>query len=87
LVAAALWQTVGHDSRSRFAKLWDWAGVSNVSEEVHRCDVKILELTEEELRRIVLDRALISEIRAYLYDNRKPVKRLGDREAAADQYV
>jgi ParB/RepB/Spo0J family partition protein len=76
LVAQALWQMAGNDSRVRLAKLWDWAGKSNVSEEVHRCDAKILTLTEEELRRFVLDCALISEIRANSYDNRKPVKLL-----------
>ena len=66
----------GHDSRVRLAKLWDWAGKSNVSEEVHRCDAKIVKLTEEELRRLVLDCALISEIRAKPYDTRKPLRLL-----------
>ena len=28
--------SLGRDSRVRLAKLWDWAGKSNVSEEVHR---------------------------------------------------
>ena len=76
LVAQALWQMAGNDSRVRMAKLWDWAGKSNVSEEVHRCDAKILKLSEEELRRFVLDCALIGEIRANTYDNRKPAKLL-----------
>ncbi len=76
LVAQALWQMAGHDSRVRLAKLWDWAGKSNVSEEVHRCDAKIVKLTEEELRRFALDCALISEIRANPYDTRKPLKLL-----------
>jgi hypothetical protein len=76
LVAQALWQLAGNDSRVRMAKLWDWAGKSNVSEEVHRCDAKILKISEEELRRFVLDCALISEIRANTYDNRKPAKLL-----------
>ena len=66
----------GHDSRIRLAKLWGWAGKSNASEEVHRCDAKIVKLTEEELRRFVLDCALISEIRANPYDTRKPLKLL-----------
>ena len=26
LVAQALWQMAGHDSRVRLVKLWDWAG-------------------------------------------------------------
>jgi|ERR1022692_3970716 hypothetical protein len=69
-------QMAGHDSRVRLAKLWDWAGKSNVSEEVHRCDAKIVKLTEEELRRLVLDCALISEIRAKPYDTRKPLRLL-----------
>ena len=76
LVAQALWQMAGNDSRVRMAKLWDWAGKSNVSEEVHRCEAKILKLSEEELRRFVLDCALIGEIRANTYDNRKPAKLL-----------
>jgi hypothetical protein len=76
LVAQALWQMAGHDSRVRLAKLRDWAGKSNVSEEVHRCDAKIVKLTEEELRRFVLDCALIDEIRANPYDTRKPLKLL-----------
>jgi hypothetical protein len=76
LVAQAIWQMAGHDSRVRLAKLWDWAGKSNVSEEVHHCDAKIVKLTEEQLRRFVLDGALINEIRANPYDTRKPVKLL-----------
>jgi ParB/RepB/Spo0J family partition protein len=76
LVAQALWQMAGHDSRVRLVKLWDWAGRSHVSEEVHRCDAKIVKLTEEDLRRFVLDCALISEIRANPYDTRKPLKLL-----------
>jgi hypothetical protein len=47
-----------------------------VSEEVHRCDAKIIKLTEENLRRFVLDCALISEIRANSYDTSKPLKLL-----------
>jgi ParB/RepB/Spo0J family partition protein len=76
LVAQGLWQTAGNDSRVRLAKLWDWAGKSNASEEVHRCDAKIVKLTEEELRRFVLDCALIGEIHANAYDTRKPLKLL-----------
>ena len=76
LVAQGLWQTAGNDSRVRLAKLWDWAGKSKASEEVHRCDTKIVKLTEEELRRFVLDCALIGEIHANAYDIRKPLKLL-----------
>jgi ParB/RepB/Spo0J family partition protein len=76
LVAQGLWQTAGNDSRIRLAKLWDWAGKTNASEEVHRCDAKIVKLTEEELRRFVLDCALIGEIHANAYDTRKPLKLL-----------
>jgi ParB/RepB/Spo0J family partition protein len=76
LVAQGLWQTAGNDSRVRLAKLWDWAGKSNASEEVHRCDAKIVKLTEEELRRFVLDCALIGEIHANAYDTRKPLRLL-----------
>jgi ParB/RepB/Spo0J family partition protein len=76
LVAQGLWQTAGNDSRVRLAKLWDWAGKSNASAEVHRCDARIVKLTEEELRRFVLDCALIGEIHASAYDTRKPLKLL-----------
>jgi len=76
LVAQVLWQMAGNDSRVRLAKLWGWAGKGNVSEEVHRCDAKILKLAEEQLRRFVLDCALIGEVRANTYDSRKPVKLL-----------
>jgi hypothetical protein len=76
LVAQALWQTAGHDGRIRLVKLWDWAGKSNASEEVHRCDTKILKLEEQELRRFVLDCALIGEVRANPHDTRKPTKLL-----------
>jgi hypothetical protein len=76
LVAQALWQMAGNDSRVRLAKLWDWAGKGNVSEEVHRCEAKIEKLSDNELRRFVLDCALIGEVRANTYDNRKPAKLL-----------
>jgi ParB/RepB/Spo0J family partition protein len=76
LVAQALWQMAGNDSRVRLAKLWDWAGKGNISEEVHRCEAKIEKLSDSELRRFVLDCALIGEVRANTYDNRKPMKLL-----------
>jgi ParB/RepB/Spo0J family partition protein len=76
LVAQALWQMAGNDSRVRLAKLWDWVGKSNVSEEVHRCEAKLAKLTEIQLRRFVIDCSLIGEVRASTYDNRKPAKLL-----------
>jgi hypothetical protein len=76
LVAQGLWQMAGNDSRVRLAKLWDWAEKSNASEAVHRCDAKIVKLNEEDLRRFVLDCALIGEIHANAYDSRKPLKLL-----------
>jgi hypothetical protein len=76
LVAQALWQMAGNDSRVRLAKLWDWVGKGNVAEEVHRCETKIEKLSENELRRFVLDSALIGEVRSNTYDNRKPAKLL-----------
>jgi ParB/RepB/Spo0J family partition protein len=76
LVAQALWQMAGNDSRIRLAKLWDWAGKGNVAEEVHRCETKIEKLSENELRRFALDCALIGEVRSNTYDNRKPAKLL-----------
>ena len=42
----------------------------------HRCDAMIANLTEEELRRFVLDCALMGELRASAYDTRKPEKLL-----------
>ena len=76
LVAQALWQFAGHDSRVRLAKLWGWADKSTVSEEVHRCDAKLVKLKEIQLRQFIIDAALIGEIRAGSYDTRKPVKLL-----------
>src|SRR4029077_142890 len=76
LVAQGLWQTAGNDSRVRLAKLWDWAGKSNASEEGDRCDSNIGSLTEEELRRFALDCALIGEIHATAYDTRNPLRLL-----------
>ena len=76
LVAHALWQTVGHDSRIRLVKLWNWAEKGNASEVVHRSHTQIGKLTEEELRRFVVDCALIPEVRANQYDTSKPEKLL-----------
>ena len=56
------------------------------SEEVHRCDTKIVKLTEEELRRFVLDCALIGEIHANAYDTRKPLKLLETAKRLRDQH-
>jgi ParB/RepB/Spo0J family partition protein len=77
LVAQALWQLAGNDARVRLVRLWGWAGKGNVSEEVHRCEAKLQKLSDNELRRFVLDCALIGEVRANTYDNRKPLKLLG----------
>ena len=76
LVAQGLWQFAGHDARVRLAKLWGWVDKSTVSEEIHRCDAKLVKLTELHLRQFVIDAALIGEIRAGAYDTRKPVKLL-----------
>jgi hypothetical protein len=76
LVAQTLWQTAGHDARVQLVKLWDWADKSNANEEAHRCASKIGKLEERQLRRLVLDCALISEVRANPYDTRKPAKLL-----------
>lgn len=76
LVAQGLWQMVGHDSRIRLVKLWGWAGKAQASEEVHRFDSKIAKLTDDELRRFVLDCALVGEIRVSTYDTRKAEKLL-----------
>jgi hypothetical protein len=76
LVAQALWQAAGHDARVQLVKLWDWADKSNANEEAHRCATKIGTLEERQLRRLVLDCALIGEVRANPYDTRKPAKLL-----------
>jgi ParB/RepB/Spo0J family partition protein len=76
LVAQALWQMAGHDSRIRLVKLWDWAEKRNASEVVHRSHTQIGKLTEEQLRRFVVDCALIPEVRASQYDTSKPEKLL-----------
>jgi ParB/RepB/Spo0J family partition protein len=76
LVAHALWQMAGHDSRIRLVKLWNWAEKRNASEVVHRSNTQIGKLTEEELRRFVVDCALIPEVRANQYDTSKPEKLL-----------
>jgi hypothetical protein len=66
----------GHDSRIRLVKLWNWAQKSTASEVVHRSHTQIGKLTEEELRRFVVDCALIPEVRANPYDTSKPEKLL-----------
>jgi ParB/RepB/Spo0J family partition protein len=76
LVATALWQMAGHDSRLRLVKLWDWAPNGKAAEMVHRCDGQVDKLDDSQLRRFVLDCALVGEVRAGQYDTREPVKLL-----------
>ena len=76
LVAMALWQMAGHDSRLRLVKLWNWAPTGKAADMVHRSDAKIGKLDESELRRFVLDCALIGEVRAGQYDTSQPAKLL-----------
>lgn len=76
LVATALWLMAGHDSRLRLVKLWDWAPNGKAAEMVHRCDGNIAKLDDSQLRRFVLDCALVGEVRAGQYDTREPVKLL-----------
>ena len=76
LVAMALWRMSGNDSRLRLVKLWSWAPNGKASDVVYRSDSQIGKLEEAQLRRFVLDCALIDEVRAGQYDTSQPVKLL-----------
>jgi hypothetical protein len=76
LLADALWHLSGHDSRLRLVALWKWAEAKKANEVVYRSDAQIAKLSEEQLRRFVMDCALIGEVRANQYDSSKPAKLL-----------
>ncbi|SPJ15624.1 hypothetical protein SBBP2_1660006 [Burkholderiales bacterium] len=76
LLANALWHLSGHDSRLRLVTLWKWAEPKKANEVVYRSDAQISRLSEEQLRRFVMDCALIGEVRANQYDSSKPTKLL-----------
>jgi ParB/RepB/Spo0J family partition protein len=76
LVAKALWDMAGHDACLRLVGIWQWADKGKAQEAVYRCDAKIASLSEEQLRRFVIDCALVNEVRATSYDTRKPEKLL-----------
>jgi hypothetical protein len=74
LVANALWEATGHESRIRLVTLWNWAEKKKATDVVYGNNAKIEKLSEADLRCFVLDCALIDEVRASLYDTRKPTK-------------
>jgi len=76
LVAKALWDMAGHDACLRLVGIWQWAEKGKANEVVYRCDTKIAALSEEQMRRFVIDCALVNEVRASSYDTRKPEKLL-----------
>jgi hypothetical protein len=76
LVAYSLWNMVGHDARLRLVTLWNWAEKQKAGEVVYRCEPQIAKLSEADLRRFVVDCALVDEVRANQFDTRKPTKLL-----------
>jgi ParB/RepB/Spo0J family partition protein len=76
LVATVLWHQAGHDERVRLVTLWNWADKKKANDVVHQSAGQIGKLSEEQLRRFVLDCALIDEVRAHAYSTGKPTKLL-----------
>jgi ParB/RepB/Spo0J family partition protein len=76
VVAHTMWQVTAYDSRIRLVTLWKWAGKEKANEVVYRSDARIAKLSEAELRRLVVDCALIHEVRASAYDTSKPANLL-----------
>jgi len=76
VVAHTMWQVTAFDSRIRLVTLWKWAAKEKANEVVYQSDVRIAKLSEEELRRLVVDCALIHEVRASAYDTSKPTNLL-----------
>jgi hypothetical protein len=71
LIASALWRLVGHDARLRLVKLWGWAEKGKAHDAVFLGEKRIEKLSEGELRRFVIDCALIDEVRVNPFDTRK----------------
>lgn len=71
LVATALWRMAGHDARLRLVKLWGWGAKGKAHDAVFAGRARIDKLSEAELRRFVIDCALIDEVRVNPYDTRK----------------
>ncbi len=76
VVAHTMWQVTAYDSRIRLVTLWKWAGKEKANEVVYQSDARIAKLSEEELRRLVVDCALIHEVRASAYDMSRPTNLL-----------
>jgi hypothetical protein len=76
-VATVLWRQAGYDDRIRLVTLWNWADKKKASDMVYQSAAQIAKLSEEQLRRFVLDCALIDEVRAHAYSTDKPAKLLG----------
>jgi hypothetical protein len=76
LIANALWQMAGHEERVRLVKLWNWAEKGRAADIVYKTPAQLEKLSEADLRRFVIDCALIDEVRANPYDTRKPTKLL-----------
>ena len=55
-------------------KLWSWAEKGKAAEVVYKTPAQLGKLSEANLRRFVIDCALIDEVRANPYGTRKPTK-------------
>ena len=72
LTAHALWNATPHEGRMRLVRLCDWAGKDKPTDVAHRAGKRIETMNETELRRLILDCALIGEVHASSWSNHKP---------------
>ena len=72
LAARALWNAASHEHRVRLVRICDWAGKAKPQEATHAVHKRIDSMTESELRRLLIDCALLGEIHASTWSNGKP---------------
>lgn len=72
LAARALWNAASHDHRVRLVRICDWDGKAKPQEATHAVHKRIDSMTESELRRLLIDCALLGEIHASTWSTGKP---------------
>ena len=72
LAARALWNAASHEHRTRLVRICEWAGKAKPQEATHAVHKRIDTMTESELRRLLIDCALLGEIHASTWSNGKP---------------
>lgn len=72
LAALKMWGMLAHEQRMRLVRLCEWAGKDKINEATHKVHKRIESMKDAELRRLLIDCALVNELHANTWSTYKP---------------